>query len=386
MFRSVRPVLLAVVFCLVAAGTVTAIYRGGYAIHPQTPALGIWSVVQMGAELAYVEAEAADPDVSTVLFMGDSTVMAYPAGHTLHEYLQSEFDARPAADGKVRVHSIAAQGMTPGNFYLALDNILAAKPDVVAITLNLGVFRSYLPPVLRRPELAGWIETERLLRALFELPLHHYGVVTDQMLLHQALVRGGLAHQWFVQKREQARVGHFRVFLEDWVAHETGWTTEAAARADRKYESMRRQTLPGNARRFNRRRADEFFGLSMRGLEEDHFTMRVLAAMLEELEAAGIAALIYVAPTNVDHLRQVGIFDAEGFDKTLASFRTVAERHGAVFADYHALLPDRAFRDAFGHLYHQGEFNGPKLLAAAMFPAVSDVLTAAREPATRGRP
>jgi hypothetical protein len=155
MSRVTRFIILTVTSCLFAAGALAAIYRGGNLIHPALPPLGIWMVIQMGKELATVEAEAADDTVATVLFLGDSTVMAYPAGHTLFEYLQTEFDQAPLNGRDVRVHSIASQGMTPGTYYLALDGIMRAKPDVVLITLSLGVIRSYFPPVLRRHELAG---------------------------------------------------------------------------------------------------------------------------------------------------------------------------------------------------------------------------------------
>jgi len=373
MFRPARPLLATLVFCLAATATAAAIYRVGEAVYPQTPPLGIWTVIKMGVELAKVEAEAADGDVATVLFMGDSTVMAYPPGHTLFEYLQREFDTH-AMDGlparEVRVHSVAAQGMTPGNYYLALDNIIKAKPDLVAITINLGVVRSYLPPVLRRPELAGWMRARRLPRALFRLPLHHYGVTADQLLLHQFFVRENFADDWFRQRREQARVGHLREEFENYVAERTGCNVEPAMRAGRKNLKMRRQTLPEDSRRFNSRRAQDFFGLSMRGLDADHFTMVVMEAMLEELEEAGIRAFLYVVPTNIDHLRRVGVYDEAGLAKTLATFEAAARHHEADFADFHALLSDAAFRDAFGHLYHEEPWDGPQRLAREMYPAV----------------
>ena len=104
----------------------------------------------MGFELA--EVEAAPDDVATVLMLGDSTVMAYPPGHALYDYLEKALENEDTAAPEVRVHSIAAQGMTPGNVYLALDGVMRAKPDVVTMALNLGVIRNYLPPVLRRPE------------------------------------------------------------------------------------------------------------------------------------------------------------------------------------------------------------------------------------------
>ena len=374
MSRWPRSLILTVTFCLFAAGALAAIYRGGNLIHPALPPLGIWTVIQMGYELAEVEAEAADDTVATVLFLGDSTVMAYPAGHTLFEHLQTELEQAPLNGREVRVRSIAAQGMTPGNFYLALDGIMRAKPDVALITVNLGVIRSYLPPVLRRPELAGWMHADRLARTLFRLPLHHYGVITDQLLLHQLIVRSGRAEQWFVQRREQARVGHFREFAEDLIAQKTGWTIETATRRTRRLQLMLAQTLPGNGRRFNRKRANEFFGLSMRGLDAEHFTMRVLRAMLEELQAAGVSVLLYVVPTNIEHLREVGVYDEAGLRITLSRFEALANRYGAEFADYHDLLPDAAYRDAFGHLYHAEPFNGPQLLAERMAPDVSAAL------------
>jgi hypothetical protein len=352
MSRLARSLILTATFGLFAAGALALIYRGGNLIHPALPSLGIWTVIQMGYELAEVEAEAADDSIATVLFLGDSTVMAYPAGHTLFEYLQAELDQTRLDGRDVRVRSVAAQGMTPGNFYLALDGIMRAQPDVVLIALNLGVIRSYLPSVLRRPELAGWMYADRLPRALFQLPLHHYGVTADQLLLHQLIVRSGRAEQWFVQRREQARVGHFRGRLQ----------------------SMLAQTLPGNGRRFNQDRANEFFGLSMRGLDAEHFTMRVLSAMVEELQDAGVSVLLYVVPTNIEHLREVGIYDEEGLRTTLSRFETLANRYGAAFADYHDLLPDSAYRDAFGHLYHAEPLNGPQLLAERMAPDVSATL------------
>jgi hypothetical protein len=169
-------------------------------------------------------------------------------------------------------------------------------------------------------------------------------------------------------------VGHFREFAEDLIAQKTGWQIETTTRRARRLQSMLAQTLPGNGRRFNQDRANEFFGLSMRGLDAEHFTMRVLSAMVEELQDAGVSVLLYVVPTNIEHLREVGIYDEEGLRTTLSRFETLANRYGAAFADYHDLLPDSAYRDAFGHLYHAEPLNGPQLLAERMAPDVSATL------------
>ncbi len=374
MSRLVRPLLLAVAFCVAAVATIATIYTGGKAVHPALPPLGIWSVVQMGFELAKVEADAFDDQKATVLMIGDSTVMAYPKGRTLYDQLQTVLDRQSLPVPAVQVYSVAAQGMTPGNFYLALDGIVRAKPDIVTIALNLGVIRSYLPPVLRRPELAGWMSARRLPRALVGLPLQHYGVTADQLLFHQLLVRTRQPRLWFVQRREQARVGHFRQYAEDYVAERTGLRTEPIARAARRNAVMRSETLPGDRNRFNERRADEFFGVSMRGLDENHFTMRVLEALLEELDAAGISVVMYVVPTNIDHLRDVGVYNEAGLSKTLSVFRAAADRYGAYFVDAHDLLSDAAFRDAFGHLFYDEPINGPQLLAERLAPDVARVL------------
>jgi hypothetical protein len=64
---------------------------------------------------------------------------------------------------------------------------------------------------------------------------------------------------------------------------------------------------------------------------------------------------------NIEHIRSLGL-SLDGLERSIVTIRQIVESSGAGFVDLHALLPDRAFRDARDHVTPDGEWNGTAML------------------------
>ena len=90
-------------------------------------------------------------------------------------------------------------------------------------------------------------------------------------------------------------------------------------------------------------------------------TVEQIEATLERFRRAQIPTVVWVAPVNVEHVRSEGLI-LEGLEESIATIREAVESTGAGFVDFHALLPDRAFRDAGDHVNALGRSNGTDAL------------------------
>jgi hypothetical protein len=97
----------------------------------------------------------------------------------------------------------------------------------------------------------------------------------------------------------------------------------------------------------------------------------MLVAALRIYREAGIYTHLYVGPVNVEHFERLGIYDERGVAETLAVLRRIASEHAAEFSDLHALLPDRGFRDAGGHLAWEGDLDAQGELIEVLAPRVA---------------
>lgn len=350
--------------------TVNSLFDLGEAIHSEPLGVNLAVMAALPRPLRILHGHSRNPETYTVAFMGDSTVIAYPEGQTVHERLREAITPKWAGPGRLWVESLSSLGMTPAGFFLVQDEINAAKPDIVIVTANLALIRDPLPASLKRPELAGWTGGARIYDALVALDLYQFGVTADRLLLYKLFVTSGRTSEWTVHTQQQARLGHLRKTAESAVAERTGWTGEVSRRFQRMMRNRTDILLPGEPERFNQAGAKKALGDLMAGIAPNHWVMEVLRAVLENFADTGTAAILYVPPINVEHLQSIGAYDSDGLQRSLQTLEQIALETGAEFADLHNLLPDAAFRDPGGHLTHAPPYDGPALVAEALAPYV----------------
>lgn len=368
---------LRVVGCLAALlvaanATISGMFALGASIHSATPALQVAAPVKlMPRRLRDIAAIQRNPASHSVAFLGDSTVIAYPTGRSVDVRLGQALSKMWAGSGEIRVQSVSSFGWTPPAFYLLQDPITAAGPDVAIVTANLTSFRDPVPLPVQIPEYAGWVAARRWYRSLVDLDLYEFGVTADRLLLYNLFVAVGIEDTWVRHREGQARLGYLRATLEDGVAARTGWGGDVEPRRLHQLRRSGRSVLPGEPPRATVARSRETLGQVMAGLDATYWVVETLRAILEEFARNDVATVLYVPPINVDHLREIGVYDGEGLARTLATLERVASETGAEFADLHDLLPDTAFRDAGYHLTYAEPYDGPALVAQSLSTYVS---------------
>jgi hypothetical protein len=330
----------------------------------------------LAPRLANLERHRGRPGVVQVAVLGDSTSVSYPDGRRIYERLYQQ--ANRLAEGRphIRVVNLGSHGASPFDYYFLADRIAEAGPDQVVIGFNLASMGPAWRQSLARPELGGFVRPGRLGEA-FRMPLHWVGLNADELLFYRAIIGAGGYDPWRRLQQEQVRLGSARAKVESWVGERTGAHPEVAFQRALK-RARRARDLTGGANRYKARALLRHYGPALAGADPDHPVLRVFAATVSLFERSGIRTLVYVVPLNVEHLDAVGIFDAAGMAKTLASLGAAVRKAGGRFVDLHDLFPDQGFRDAPGHFTVEGPIDGPAQVAAALAPIV--VAEARRSP------
>ncbi|MEE2674755.1 MAG: hypothetical protein VX466_13220 [Myxococcota bacterium] len=330
--------------------------------------VGLDLIEQLGLpETPWPESDAVSTHIA---FLGDSMVVSYPDGRRTPDRLQQRLDARSGEPGRIRVHSVAAPGMGPFDYYLLADLVAAAQPDVVILPFNLTSLADDWRGTFSRPELAGFIDPSRLPQALW-LPLDSIGVTADRLFGYVALIQSGGFTRWRELSAQQARLGSAHTL----VARKLGvWL---AGNADKRFSReslnyMKGRNVVAKTQRLTLEGAQGRFGKALGGVTPDEPSLDMLGAAIRVFRDHGIQVVVYTNPTNVDNLRAVGAANPQGLALTLASLEVVSRDAGARFVDLHDLLPDRGFRDFAGHLAFKGAApDGPRLLARRLAPIVA---------------
>jgi hypothetical protein len=325
-----------------------------------------------------------------VAVLGDSTVMSYPIGHDVTSRLQWSLERELKGRWPVRTHSLAAPGMGPFAFYAIAHDLAQARPDCVVAAFNLTSLSNQWPRSFARPGLAGWASGDQILEAV-ALPLHHYGVSFDRLLLYVSIVRSGGFSAWRDFRRFQLRfVRAYRYTVDSIEGAPRDPPSEAPIwlrRAPPLPEEADGPGAPSNPeetateRRPRYDAADErrARGAALDGAPRDHPALRLLGAAIRVFDRAGIPVLVYVAPVSVDNLRAQGVHDAAGLATTIEHLRSAVESNGGELLDLHALLPDEGFRDGAGHFATEGPVHGSDRVARALAPRVAAELAARAE-------
>lgn len=116
------------------------------------------------------------------------------------------------------------------------------------------------------------------------------------------------------------------------------------------------------------------YGTVLAGLRPDHPSLRMIDATAAVFRAQAIPTVLFVVPTNVEHLERLGVLDRTGLGVSIAAVAEIAERRGAYFVDLHDAFADDVFTDATGHFGVRRGSDGAARLAALLEPHVRRVL------------
>jgi hypothetical protein len=301
-----------------------------------------------------------------VLFLGDSLAMdTSPPDDSIPTRLARALSANWLARRDLELRRVVGPGIGGFSHYFLSEEAAAARPDVVVLGLNLHWFARPWNQTVERPVLVGWLPMQRWPEAA-ALPLHAVRVSADLAVTYRALVASGALRAWHRLRQEQLRAVHGRRSLESWLQQRAGFpvglgysTLHLTARARR--VGFERVTREG---------AGQMLGEVLRGIDPGNPTLQAVDRLLARHAAAGEALVVYAAPINVEHLRELGVYDAAGVARTLALLEASARRHGARWLDLHALLPDAAFADLYDHLETGGELDPTGRVAQELARAV----------------
>lgn len=354
-----RPLLLIALFLAAVGGTLEFGRRTLDAWNVRSPAVGLNLVPQLLTGLDEIRTGREGTTERHVAFFGDSISISMPGGTTVPHAL------RRALGAGFEVHSLAALGTGPFDYYFLADRIAEAEPDLVVIAFSLQSFGDFFRS-LSRERLSGWVAPRRLLQVAIA-PTHWIGLTADDLLMNALIVSVSGGEVWRQLVVEQARLGAARAELAAWLGETFGRNGPRWFALTQAASTRRRTHVPEADRdRYNAASERRHYGAALDRLDADHPALRVLADTVRTLGEAGIPVLVYMNPVNVEHLHAVGVLDDGRLHQTLATVERVIHAAGADYLDLHDLLGDAAFRDAAGHLGPPADPEGPAQIAEAV--------------------
>jgi hypothetical protein len=325
-------------------------------------------LVPIDEGLAAIEEAHKRPKGQQVAYLGDSLVVGYPPRRTVPERLQQSLDAK-TGEGLFEVHTLASPGMGPFDFYFIADRVATAGPDLVILPINLTSFSKPWRNTFARPQLAALLPAHRVPQALL-LPFDWIGLTADRLFTYFAIGQLGGLDAWHELSREQALTGNRRKSLAQVVGKRWGDNADTRFALGALRYFQRLWNIEGT-QRFTSEGIAQRYGPTLRGLSTDDPTLRVLEATIRIFRRYDVDVLVYVNPTNVEHMKLVGALDEAGLEHSIDSIREVSIRAGARFVDLHALLKDDGFRDAAGHFNVKEDGpDGPAIVAGTLAPVV----------------
>ena len=280
-----------------------------------------------------------------VAFFGDSLSMAARGvgkrrrGPDLTGLLEQGWSARGA---QADVLPLTHMAFRPIHLYYLLEDVLAGKPDLVVVELNLRVYSAAL-------RYQGIEKFEPLSRRLsFRSQLAAGDILGKEDLsaldptLHWAKERVGLLYV-----PEGARLRG-----QEWLNAASDWLTGALA-------------IPGSS---STARSDRETALAEYGGDPSEEPMAEVGRLvLERLRDAGVPALFYVSPVDVERLERLGVSGDLDLEQGIEKLRNRIGARPEEWLDLHDRLPSSAFRDWQNHL----EKDGLRVVASALVEAGS---------------
>jgi hypothetical protein len=269
--------------------------------------------------------------------------------------------------------NLALLGLSYFEYYPFADRIASLEPGAIVVAFNLQWLSDAWRNMMSRPEVFGWLPPRDLPDA-FALPLYRWSITADRLLLYTGLVQAGLVEPWYRYRLQQVRTGSavnlVRAKLQDRMKNWAGGTGGQATGLPPQPPAGTKE----RPNRFNPRFVDRLYGAAFSGIDRDYPPLQIFAALIDRFGRNGIPVIVYIVPANMEYMRSLGLVDEKGLAETIDTLSTLVYESGGILVDLHELLPDQAFRDATGHFTHEGEYDGPQLVASRLLPVVQHLL------------
>ncbi len=291
-----------------------------------------------------------------VVYQANST------GERVARLLQHSLSRLAPEDRRFELHNLVIMGQSPLEYYFLSEPVIRARPDSVLMGVNLSSFSADRPMRAAHEEFVGWVPPSQLPEAC-SLSLEWSGLTLDRVLAYMALVQAGLQEPWLELKREQVRLDTWyrrsEIDADAWA----GLEGDTSIRGPYVTSRRQRNVISEGRNRASPEAIRNRYGPALRGVDPEHPVLRALEAVLRRYREAEIPTLVYVVPVNVEHIRQLVVYDEAGLRHSLDLIEDRVRSAGATFADLHDAFPDSAFRDFADHLGFEGEDSGVKQMA-----------------------
>ncbi|MHC5062653.1 MAG: hypothetical protein ACYTG5_01610 [Planctomycetota bacterium] len=329
------------------------------AIKPVPVALNMVDALEL-LEFSMQQGEAD----SRILFLGDSTTLEFPGA--IQEHLNQGQEKR------VRVEAFTIPGQTPFDQYFLSPSLIDTGPDAVIVSINLAAFSRMFAASFGKIELVGMLGPSRFIEAA-SLPLHWLNATLDQVMLSMLMAQAGGLELWRDLRVAQARVGKLPREFEGWLRAYRGIPWEDYSRALGVNANPDSITVNGR-NRLSREASIRVYGAALEGLPEDHPVLDLYSRMLAAFAEAGIPALVYVVPSDIEYLRELGLVDDEQLALSLLRIDAMAREYGVPCVDLHSLLPDEFYVDAGGHFKPIGDRDPTEMVVGELLPRVRELI------------
>lgn len=327
----------------------------------ESPPVPLSMVDALEVLTAKVEASGDRP---WLLFLGDSTTVALPKA------LQQSLNAEAGSDTLVQAFTIP--GETPFDQYFLSQSFIDAAPDGIVLSVNLAAFSRLFASRFGKIELVGLLTPSRLFDAT-TLPLHWLGATLDQVMLSMVLVQVGALELWRDLRVAQARVGLVENKLEAWFADLRG-ISQPDLDAAMGLPIAEDTWMTDGRQRLTPEGSQRVYGAALAGLETDHPVLEIYARMLEAFREADIPVLVYVVPSDIEYLREIGLVDEAALRLSVARIGEIVAAQAALYVDLHDLLPGSVFVDAGGHFAATAEVDPTRLVIERLLPEARKLL------------
>jgi hypothetical protein len=362
-------------FALAFGASAAAVWFGGARAVRLSGADRLPVTLDFAASVEQWHADLSDDRGSRrIAFVGDSMLWGFEGGTPLPDSVLRIVNRSVPRNRRSSIHTLSWGALTMDGEYCIADELIAAKPTLLVLELNLRALQPGPLGPASYSELAGFIRWPRLAEAAF-VNLSDAGITLDRLLFYRFLVANHFEGAWLGLLDLQSRLFNSQDILEGWLEKKTDVETVATRRRESALYSFARLLIPHTAKA-TAAHTTEMLGAVLDGLDDDNSRLRVLKALLRDLRRANVPLLVWVSPVNVQHMRHLGM-SMDGLDRSLRTIREAVEATGARFLDLHAILPDEGFRDSGDHYTLSGELDGAALVAARLGPAVERAATAA---------
>jgi hypothetical protein len=323
------------------------------------------SAGRLQAKLSQIPPTPTPRAVPAILVLGDSTVVNYEGTLNVPQRLQRVLRQESRS---FDVIDDGFPGSGYGIYLLLADEIARAAPDLVVVNFNLGSFgRGWAGRFAAvRVGASGWLSPARLPETLL-VPWADIGITLDEMLFRIGLTQTGLRPIWGRTENHQSRFVKTLEPLDEAISQGLGLPREATWRGMVQLLNQRAVFLDPERRdepqRFGRDALLATYGDALTGLTPNHPNLKRARAFLCHMQDAGIGTVVYLNPTNVDHMIAARATDAATIARTVGTIQESVERCGGRFVDLHRLFDDDAFIDPRGHMRADRTLDAPLEIA-----------------------